>query len=88
MTGGPEASAVDPLTSLSGRERQVLELFAQGLANKLVASELSISEDTVKAHAKSIYHKLHVTSRLQAVLTFHDLLPLQEDGGATSETHS
>jgi DNA-binding NarL/FixJ family response regulator len=63
-------------------------LFAQGLANKLVASELSITEDTVKAHAKSIYRKLHVTSRVQAVLAFHDLLPLQEDAGSGSETHS
>jgi DNA-binding NarL/FixJ family response regulator len=45
-------------------------MFAQGLPNKKVAAELSISEQTVKCHAKSIYRKLGVASRVKAVLLY------------------
>lgn len=55
---------VDPLT---GRERQVLQLTAQGLANKQIAVSLEISENTVKFHLSSLYAKLGVTSRTEAV---------------------
>ena len=55
---------VDPLT---GRERQVLQLTAQGLANKQIAAELEISENTVKFHLSALYAKLGVTSRTEAV---------------------
>jgi DNA-binding NarL/FixJ family response regulator len=55
---------VDPLT---GRERQVLQLTAQGLANKQIAASLEISENTVKFHLSSLYAKLGVTSRTEAV---------------------
>ena len=55
---------VDPLTE---RERQVLQLTAQGLANKQIAASLEISENTVKFHHSSLYAKLGVTSRTEAV---------------------
>jgi RNA polymerase sigma factor (sigma-70 family) len=55
---------VDPLTE---RERQVLQLTAQGLANKQIATSLDISENTVKFHLSSLYTKLGVTSRTEAV---------------------
>jgi DNA-binding NarL/FixJ family response regulator len=55
---------IDPLT---GRERQVLQLTAQGLANKQIAAALEISENTVKFHLSSLYAKLGVTSRTEAV---------------------
>jgi DNA-binding NarL/FixJ family response regulator len=55
---------VDPLTD---RERQVLQLTAQGLANKQIAASLEISENTVKFHLSSLYAKLGVTSRTEAV---------------------
>ena len=55
---------VDPLTE---RERQVLQLTAQGLANKQIAATLEISENTVKFHLSSLYAKLGVTSRTEAV---------------------
>jgi len=55
---------LDPLT---GRERQVLQLTAQGLANKQIAAALEISENTVKFHLSSLYAKLGVTSRTEAV---------------------
>jgi NarL family two-component system response regulator YdfI len=52
---------------LSERERQVLERIAQGAANKEIARQLQISERTVKAHATSIFNKLGVSSRAEAV---------------------
>jgi DNA-binding NarL/FixJ family response regulator len=53
--------------SLSDREIGVLKLVSQGHANKEIARLLSISEDTVKGHMKSIFTKLDVNDRTQAV---------------------
>jgi DNA-binding NarL/FixJ family response regulator len=53
--------------SLSEREIEVLRLVAIGKANKEIAAGLSVSEDTVKAHLKSIFAKLNVGDRTQAV---------------------
>ena len=54
-------------SSLSIREIDVLQLIAAGNANKLVADKLSISEDTVKGHVKSILSKLNANDRTHAV---------------------
>jgi DNA-binding NarL/FixJ family response regulator len=59
-----EHAADDPLTS---REIEVLRLIATGKANKLVASDLSITEETVKGHVKSILSKLGASDRTHAV---------------------
>lgn len=59
-----EHAADDPLTS---REIQVLQLIASGKANKVVASDLSIAEETVKGHVKNILSKLGATDRTHAV---------------------
>jgi len=53
--------------ALSGREIEVLRQVAAGNANKLVAVHLSISEETVKAHMKSILSKLGANDRTHAV---------------------
>jgi DNA-binding NarL/FixJ family response regulator len=53
---------------LSTREIEVLQSVAAGNSNKIVASELSISEDTVKGHMKNILVKLGANDRTQAVL--------------------
>lgn len=53
--------------SLSEREIGVLKLVALGYANKEIARALSITEDTVKGHLKSIFMKLDVNDRTQAV---------------------
>jgi DNA-binding NarL/FixJ family response regulator len=53
--------------SLSEREVEVLSLIAAGNSNKLIANQLSISEDTVKGHVKSILSKLGVNDRTHAV---------------------
>lgn len=52
---------------LTERETEVLGLLARGLANKQIAASLGISEHTVKFHVSSIYTKLNVTNRAEAV---------------------
>ncbi len=52
---------------LSDREVAILRLVAAGNANKEIARQFSISEDTVKAHMKNIFAKLGVSDRTQAV---------------------
>ena len=52
---------------LTDRESEVLGLVAKGLANKQIAVALGISEHTVKVHVSSIYTKLNVTNRTEAV---------------------
>ena len=56
-----------PVSGLSRREREVLSSLAQGLMYKEIADQLSISLDTVRKHLGSIYRKLHVRSRTDAV---------------------
>ncbi|MBX3005562.1 MAG: response regulator transcription factor [Anaerolineales bacterium] len=52
---------------LTERELDVLQLLAEGMANKQIALQLNISEHTVKFHSSSIYAKLGVTNRTEAV---------------------
>ena len=52
---------------LTERETEVLGLLSKGLANKQIAVSLGISEHTVKFHVSSIYTKLNVTNRTEAV---------------------
>ncbi|MBN2043793.1 MAG: response regulator transcription factor [Anaerolineales bacterium] len=52
---------------LTERELQVLDLLAEGYANKQISLELGISEHTVKFHVSSIYTKLNVSNRAEAV---------------------
>lgn len=62
-------SESEPLSHgpLTDRESEVLGLLAKGLANKQIAVALGISEHTVKFHVSSIYSKLNVTNRTEAV---------------------
>jgi DNA-binding NarL/FixJ family response regulator len=62
--------ATDPTThgGLTDREREVLGLVGQGLANKQIARRLGISERTVKAHLTSVFQRIGVTDRVQAAL--------------------
>jgi len=61
---------IDPL---SDRELELLQLLADGLSNQEIAEQLIIAVGTVKAHTVSIYRKLNVNSRMQAVARARDL---------------
>jgi DNA-binding NarL/FixJ family response regulator len=63
-----ERSAAAPASRLSGREREVLVLVAEGAANKQIARRLGISEKTVKGHLTKIFQSLGVGDRTQAAL--------------------
>jgi DNA-binding NarL/FixJ family response regulator len=68
----PAASAeqanCDPWCELTRRQRDVLELIAEGKSNKLIGDALNMSESTVKAHVKQIIRRLNVANRTQAAL--------------------
>ncbi len=64
---GPAAPVEELAEPLTAREREVLELLGRGLSNRLIARELHISEHTVKFHISSLYAKLEVNNRAEAV---------------------
>ena len=64
---GSPASVEELSEPLTAREREVLELLGRGLSNRLIAKELHISEHTVKFHISSLYAKLEVSNRAEAV---------------------
>jgi two-component system, NarL family, response regulator YdfI len=78
---GP-AMAHEPLDSLpealTSREIEILRFLAEGLENKEIASQLGISEHTVKFHVASIMGKLGVSNRTEAVMSGirHGLVPI------------
>ena len=63
----PQAEETSDRSLLTDRESEVLGLLATGMANKQIAFALNISEHTVKFHVSSIYAKLNVTNRTEAV---------------------
>ena len=62
------ADLVRRLSSLTPQQVRVLMMLSEGLLNKQIAYELSVSEATVKAHVSAILQKLGVESRTQAVI--------------------
>ena len=68
ITRASEPAAIQqPDASLSSRERAIVLLMSTGLSNKEIARQLCCAPETVKSHAKSIFLKLTVRSRAQAV---------------------
>lgn len=65
-----KAKARDDTMHLSVREEQILLLLSQGYSNKLIADKLELSVDTVCSHLKHVFHKLHVSSRTEAVVRY------------------
>ena len=76
-----ESFMIDPLTA---REQEVLRLLSGGLCNKDISRQLGISLGTTKSHMRSIFEKLKVESRTQALVTAvrHGIL----DGSAGEDT--
>lgn len=64
----PAARDDSGVALLSAREREVLQLIAQGDSNKAIARKLDIAETTVKIHVQHILRKLQLTSRVQAAV--------------------
>ena len=63
----PKAEQIQKTSELSERETEILTLFAKGLSYRETSDLLNISTHTVGAHAKSIYSKLEVNSRNEAI---------------------
>jgi DNA-binding NarL/FixJ family response regulator len=62
-----DARSLGSRRELTPRERQILEALAEGRSNKLIAQQLSLSEETVKSHLRSLYEKLGAEDRAHAV---------------------
>jgi DNA-binding NarL/FixJ family response regulator len=62
-----EALPSTAVASLSEREWEVLELMRQGWTNKEIAEALTVTVNTIKKHAQSIFTKLNVNTRAEAV---------------------
>ncbi len=58
----------ETISPLTEREKEILSLVAKGKSNSQIAEELFVREVTVKTHLNSIFRKLNVTNRVQAVL--------------------
>jgi NarL family two-component system response regulator LiaR len=78
-----QARARDRATVLSSREREVLNLIAQGARNKQIAASLVISEFTVKRHVQNILQKLELPSR-RAAATLHGTAFGSEEGAVVA----
>ncbi|MBW4631719.1 MAG: response regulator transcription factor [Iphinoe sp. HA4291-MV1] len=66
-SGMREKETAHPVQALTPREIEVLEMLGSGLSNKAIAKRLNISEHTVKFHVSSIFQKLSVSTRTEAV---------------------
>ncbi len=67
------AELINRLATLTPQQTRVLSMISQGLLNKQIAYELSVSEATVKAHVSAVLQKLNVDSRTQAVIVLNKL---------------
>ncbi len=67
-TDPESADIIRRLASLTPQQMRVLMMLSEGLLNKQIAFELSVSEATIKAHVSAILQKLRVESRTQAVI--------------------
>ena len=64
----------NPLTQLTAREEQILQLVAQALSNKEIGLKLDITERTVKHYMSNILQKLHARNRVEAALLAHEII--------------
>jgi two-component system nitrate/nitrite response regulator NarL len=73
----PQQSNQPSTSGLTGREREILELIAKGMSNKLIARELGLSDGTVKVHVKHLLKKLGLRSRVEAAVWMANRKPDQ-----------
>jgi DNA-binding NarL/FixJ family response regulator len=90
IVSGPEATRptenASPAESLTAREREVLDLVAQGDSNRTIAEKLSVSESTIRSHLHHILDKLRLTNRVQAAAFALKATHL-EAGGRSNDRH-
>jgi len=72
-TSEEESRFAEAIASLTPQQFRVLNMLTEGLLNKQIAYELSVSEATIKAHVTAILRKLGVHSRTQAVIAAQKL---------------
>lgn len=65
----PATGSLDT-TTLTEREKEILDFLSKGFANKEIADKMSISVPTVRTHLRHIYEKLHVRSRSEAIVKY------------------
>lgn len=68
---GRQMNPAPEVECLTFREKEVLDLLANGFSNKEISSRLFVTVDTVRWHLNHIYSKLHVHSRTEAILKYH-----------------
>jgi len=68
LHGAPDRDAAQPFPTLTQRERELLELIAQGRDNDDIALRLHLSNKTVRNHITRIFSKMKVTTRAQAIV--------------------
>ena len=68
----PPPPAADPFPELTAREREILDLLAAAMPNSMIATRLGLSPKTVANHLSSIFTKLQVADRAQAILRARD----------------
>lgn len=68
----PNPGAAPLIEQLSTREQQVLNLLAEGFSYKEIALEMNLSMGTIRTYIRSMYEKLHVNSRTQAIVKYLD----------------
>ncbi len=66
----PASSGGSELSTLTNREREILELLSRGMMYKEIALALNLANDTIRKHVYHVYEKLHVTNRVEAVNKF------------------
>lgn len=72
FTGPGAEDPPEVFPELTAREREVLELIAQGKSNQDIARQLSLSPKTIRNHASNIFNKLQVVDRAQAIIRARD----------------
>ena len=79
--GDVQAQQVRPRDTLTSREKTIISYLMQGWRNREIARHLSITEQTVKNHLRTVYDKLGVSDRLELVLyAIHQRLELPPTG--------
>ena len=68
LIGYFSSANAEAFPELTAREREVLELMAQGRNNQVIAGELTLSLKTVRNHVSNVFNKLHVTDRAGAIV--------------------